>query len=372
MVADLLAIIMAQYPSNACYTELVILGLGTKLMRRREFIALVGAARVAWPFMAGAQQGERKRQIGVLMGYAESDRAAQSQVAAFRNALTKLGWTEGSNFRIEIRWSAGDADGIRTFARELVELRPDAIVGQSTTVTGALIHETRTIPIVFAMVADPIGSGFVASFPHPGGKSPGSPTTSPPLGGKWMELLKELAPRTVRVALLFNPATAVPLQLFMSSIQAAASSLAVQVSAAPVLAKDEIENAITAQASKPGGRLVVMPVPFFFNVPNRDLIIAFSARNGVPTIYFDRLFAESGGLIAYSADFSEELRPAAGYVDRILKGAKLPIYRSNRRQIRASDQSQDREGARPRRAGQTARGRRSGHRIAPVMSVRAP
>ena len=182
-------------------------------------------------------------------------RTAQSWLAAFRGALAKLGWTEGRNLRIELRWSAGDADRIRTLAKELVDLRPDAIVGQTTPVTGALARETRTIPIVFAGVSDPIGSGFAASFAHPGGNITGFTINDPALGGKWMELLKEIAPRTARVALLFNPATAVPPKFFMSSIQAAASSFAVEVSAAPVHAKDEIEGVIAAQARNPGGSL---------------------------------------------------------------------------------------------------------------------
>jgi putative ABC transport system substrate-binding protein len=290
--------------------------------KRREFMTFLGGTAVAWPLTVRAQT-DKIRLIGVLMAFAESDPAAQSQVAAFRGALAKRGWTEGRNLRIELRWGAGDANRISTFARELVELRPDAIVGQTTPVTSALARETRTIPIVFAVVSDPIGSGFAASFAHPGGNITGFTTNEPAVGGKWMELLKEIAPRTARVGLLFNPATAVAPKLFISSIQAAASPLAVEVSAAPVHAKDEIEGVITAQARNPGGSLVVMPDAFFFNVPTRDLIIALAAGNGVPTIYFDRLFVESGGLIAYSADFSEELRQAAGYIDRILKGAKL-------------------------------------------------
>ena len=245
--------------------------------KRREFITFLGGTAVAWPLTVRAQQPDRIRLIGVLMAFAESDPAAQSQVAAFRGALAKLGWTEGRNLRIELRWGAGDADRISTFARELVELRPDAIVGQTTPVTSALARETRTIPIVFAVVSDPIGSGFAASFAHPGGNITGFTTNEPAVGGKWMELLKAIAPRTARVGLLFNPATAVVPKLFISSIQAAASPLAVEVSAAPVHAKDEIEGVITAQARNPGGSLVVMPDAFFFNVPTRDLIIALAA-----------------------------------------------------------------------------------------------
>jgi putative ABC transport system substrate-binding protein len=195
-------------------------------------------------------------------------------------------------------------------------------------VTAALARETRTIPIVFAVVSDPIGSGFAASLAHPSGNITGFTTNEPVLGGKWLELLKQIAPRTAQVALLFNPTTAVAPQHFISHIEAAASSLAVQVSVAPVHAKDDIEGVIAAQARNSGGGLIVMPDGFFFDVTTRGLIIASAARRGVPTVYFDRLFVESGGLIAYGADFSEELRQAAGYIDRILKGAKvtdLPI-----------------------------------------------
>jgi putative tryptophan/tyrosine transport system substrate-binding protein len=291
-------------------------------MRRRDFIRLVGGG-AAWPLTARAEPARSVRLIGVLMAYAESDPAAQSQIAAFQSELAKLGWTQGSNLRIELRWGAGDADRFKSLAKELVALRPDVIVGQTTPVIGALAHETRTIPIVFAVVSDPVGSGFGASLARPGGNITGFAAYDPAVAGKWMELLKEIAPRTVRVALLFNPATAVAPQLFISSIQAAAPSLAVQVAAAPVHANDEIEGVIAAQARSPGGGLVVMADAFFLNVSTRELIIALAARYGVPTIYSDRHFVETGGLIAYSADFAEELRQAAGYIDRILKGAKL-------------------------------------------------
>ena len=207
-------------------------------MRRREFIGLLGGATVAWPLAARAQQPNRQRLVGVLMAFAETDSAAQSWLTAFRAALANLGWTEGSNLRIELRWSAADPDKIRTFAKELVDLRPDAIFSQSTPAIGVLARETRTIPIVFAGVTDPIGIGFAANLAHPGGNITGFTVNDPAVGGKWVELLKEIAPRTVRVALLFNPATAVPIQFFMPSIQAAASSFPVEVSAAPVHTKD--------------------------------------------------------------------------------------------------------------------------------------
>ena len=283
-------------------------------MKRREFITLVGSAAVSWPITSHAQQADKTRLIGVLMGYAESDSAPQSAVAAFRGGLAKLGWTEGSNLRIELRWGNADPDRIRTLAKELIDLRPDVILSHTTLVTGVLARETRTIPIVFVNVADPIASGFAASLARPGGNITGLTVEIPAHGGKWVELLKEIAPRTVHMALLFNPATAVPLQFFMPSIQAAASSLAIQISNAPVHAKDEIEGVIAAQARSPGGGLIVMPDPF--NVTNRDLIIALAARYGVPAIYWNSLFRESGGLITYGADFAEQFRQAPEYIDR--------------------------------------------------------
>ncbi len=279
-----------------------------------------------WPLAVRAQQSARMRLIGVLMGYAENDRTAQSELAAFWAALAKLGWAEGKNLRIELRWSAGDADRIRALAKELVDLRPDAILGQTTPVTGALARETRSIPIVFVAVSDPIASGFAASLAHPGGNVTGFAENESAMGGKWVELLKEIAPRTVRMALLFNPGTPPPLKVYMPSIQAAASSFAIQAIAAPVHASDEIEGIIATQARDPGGGLIVMPNAF--NVANRELIIALTARYGVPAIYFNRFFTDSGGLISYGADRPEQVRQAADYIDRILKGAKpadLPI-----------------------------------------------
>jgi putative ABC transport system substrate-binding protein len=295
-------------------------------MRRREFITLLGGAAAAWPLSARAQQSDRMRLIGVLMAYAESDSTAQSWLAAFRAALAKLGWTEGSNLRIELRWSADDADRMRTLAKELVDLRPDAIFGVTTPVIAALARETKTIPIVFTAVTDPIGGGFVANLAHPGGNITGFTVNDPTVGGKWVGLLKEIAPRTVHVTLLFNPVTTVPLQFSMPSIQAAASSFAVEVSAAPVHAKDEIEGVIAAQARNPGGGLIVMPD--VSNDVNRELIIALAARYGVPAIYYNRFFSELGGLISYGEARAEQFRLAAGYIDRILKGTKpanLPV-----------------------------------------------
>jgi putative ABC transport system substrate-binding protein len=293
-------------------------------MRRRQFIGLVGSFAVTWPLEGRAQQPERVRRIGVLMAFA--DATMQSYVTAFRDALTKLGWTEGSNLRTEVRWGVGDADKIRLFAKEIVDLRPDAIVGQSTPVVVALVRETQTIPIVFVNVADPIGSGFVASLARPGGNLTGFTTDNSALGGKWIELLKEIAPRTVRAALMFNPTTAVPLKFYMPSVQAAASTLGVEVNATPVHAKDEIEGVIAVQARDQGSSLIVMPDPF--NASNREHITLLAARYRVPALYYRREFAEAGGLIAYGNDFGEQFPQAATYVDRILKGAKpedLPV-----------------------------------------------
>ena len=296
-------------------------------MHRREFILLSLGAAVSWPLVARAQQPDRMRLVGVLMGYAEDDPDAQSEVAVFRDTLAKLGWTEGSNLRIEVRWGAGDAD-------KLVDLRPDVILSQTTVVTDALARKTKTIPIVFVTVADPVASGFTTSLARPSGNITGFTAFEPTLGAKWVELLKEIAPRTMRVTLLLNEATGAPLQFFMPSIQAAASSLAVQVSTAPVHAKDEIEGVIAAQARNPGGGLIVMPSAF--NVTNRGLIVALAARYGVPAIYFNRFFAEAGGLINYSPDFVEPFRKAPEYIDHILKGAKpadLPVQQPTKYEL---------------------------------------
>jgi putative tryptophan/tyrosine transport system substrate-binding protein len=291
-------------------------------MRRRELIALLGGAAVMGPIAAHAQEPDRNiRLVGVLMLYPESDPVAQSWLAAFRDTLAKLGWMEGRNLRIELRWGAGDADKVRTFARELINLRPDSILSHTTLATTALAAETRKIPIVFVSVTDPVGSGFATSVAHPDGNVTGFTTNDTAMGGKWVELLKEIAPRTVRVALLFNPATAVPIQIYMPSISAAAKSFAVEVSARPVHAKEEIESVIAAQARDPGGGLIV--IPDTFNTINRDLIIALAARYRLPAIYYNRSYAEAGGLIAYGDDFAEEFRQAAGYINRILNGANL-------------------------------------------------
>jgi len=292
-------------------------------MRRREFITFLGGAAAGWPLVARAQQPEGLRRIGVLMGVADDQ---QPYVTAFRDALTKLGWAEGSKVRTEVRWAAGDADKIRSFAKELVDLRPDVIVCQSTPVAAALVRATQTIPIVFVNVADPIGSGFVESLARPGRNLTGLTTDNPALGGKWVQLLKEIAPQTMRVALLFNPATAVPVKFYLPSVQAAASTSGIEVNATPVHAREEIEGVIAAQARDQGGSLIVTPDAF--NAANHEHITSLAVRYHVPAMYYRREFAEAGGLIAYASDFAEQFPQAAPYVDRILKGAKpadLPV-----------------------------------------------
>jgi putative tryptophan/tyrosine transport system substrate-binding protein len=294
-------------------------------MRRREFTSLVLGTAMTWSCASRAQQSGRVLLIGVLMGFAESDPIAQSMVAAFRSALPKLGWTEGSNVRIELRWAGPDPNRANALAKELAGLRPDAMLGQTTPVVRALAREMPNSPIVFVTVSDPIGSGFAVSLARPGGNITGFTVDDSALGGKWVELLMQIAPGTAHVALLFNP-TGPSLHFFMPSIEAAASSNKVEVSVAAVSSKDEIEGVIAAQARDPGGGLIVMPNAF--NTTNRELIIALANRYRVPAIYFSAYGAQSGGLIGYGSDYAEQARQAAVYVDRILKGTKpadLPV-----------------------------------------------
>jgi putative ABC transport system substrate-binding protein len=294
-------------------------------MRRRELIGIIGGAAV-WPYLARAQKADRTRVVGVLMGFAESDPNAQHLVGAFRTALRTLGWSEENNLRVELRWGAGDPDRMRKYARELVDLRPDAILAQTTPVLRAVAAETHTIPIIFAVVSDPIGGGFAESLTRLGGNITGFTDAEPSMGGKWLQFLKEIDPRAKKAALIFNPATAPPLKFYLPSIEAAASSLAIEVSVAPIHSSDEFEGVIAAQSLDSGGGIIVMPDGF--NTTHRDLIIALAARHRVPAIYFNRYFAESGGLIAYGDDYAELFRQAAWYMDRVLRGAnpgELPI-----------------------------------------------
>jgi putative tryptophan/tyrosine transport system substrate-binding protein len=295
-------------------------------MRRREFIKSIGSAAVAWPLAAHAQQPKRVRRIGVLMGFAESDQKGQAFVAAFREGLQKLGWVEGRNIRIDIRWGAGDTELMQRFAKELVALQPDLILSHLTPTTTALLQQTRTIPIVFALVADPIGSGFVASFARPGGNVIGFIFTEPTMAGKWLELLKEIAPRVARVAMFFNPATATYAEYWLNPFKAAAPSFAVEAIAAPVRDSSELESVIAAQAREPNAGLISMPDSFAD--AHRVEITSLAARYRLPAVYPYRFFTELGGLLSYGVDVTDNFRRAATYADRILKGEKpseLPV-----------------------------------------------
>ena len=295
-------------------------------MRRREFLAVIGST-AAWSLAAQAQQGERMRRIGVLMGYAETDWEAQAWVAAFREALQKLGWTEGRNVRIDIRWARADTGMMKRFAQELVALRPDLILSQITPTTAALLQQTPTIPIVFAMVADPVGSGFVANMSRPGGQVTGFTTLEGSLGGKWLELLKEVAPRVARVAVLFNPTIAATFaEYYVNPMKAASASFGVEVVAAHVNDTTELESVIAKQAREPNGGLIVLPEAFL--IGHRAEVTSLAARYSLPAVYPYRQFSEIGGLLSYGIDRLDNWRGAASYVDRILKGEKpgdLPV-----------------------------------------------
>ena len=294
---------------------------------RREFIALLGGAAAALPLAARAQQPERMRRIGVLMGAAENDTETQPWVAAFREGLEKLGWSEGRNILIDTRWATpGDVESRQRLAKELVALQLDLILSHSTPNTATLLQQTRTIPIVFAVVADPVGSGFVASFPRPGGNVTGFTLFEPSIAGKWLELLKEIAPRVTRVAFLFNPATAPFYEIYLKPFKASAASLAVQAIAAPVHNTSELEAVVAAQAREPNSGVMTMP-DSFMNA-HRAEITALAARYRLPAVYPYRFFTELGGLLSYGNDLTDNFRRAATYVDRNLKGAKpseLPV-----------------------------------------------
>jgi len=295
-------------------------------MRRRDFIKAI-AVSTTWPLAARAQQAEHMRRIGVLMGYPENDLEGPVFFAAFREGLQKLGWMEGRNIQLDTRWvSPDDAEARQRFAKELVALQPDLILSSVTPTTAALLQHTRTIPIVFATVSDPVGSGFVASLARPGGNVTGFQAMLGSLGGKWLELLKEIAPRVARVAMLFNPASAPYAESFLNPFKAAAPSFAVEPIAASVGDTSELESVIAAQARAQNGGLIVMPDTF--TDVHRAEIISLAARFGVPAIYPRRPFTELGGLLSYGIDQLDSYRRAAIYVDRILKGEKpseLPV-----------------------------------------------
>jgi putative ABC transport system substrate-binding protein len=295
-------------------------------MKRRQFITLIGGAAATWPLAARAQQGERMRRIGALMAHAKSDAEGRARIAAFREELQKLGWTEGRNVRIDIHWGALDAESRQRSAQELAALQPDLILSQDTPTTAALQRQTRAIPIIFATVADPVGSGFVASLARPGGNVTGFTPMEGSMGGKWLELLKEIAPRVNRVAFMFNPAMATYSEIYLKPFKGAAASFAVEAITAPVRDTSGLESVIAAQARAPNGGLIVMPDAF--TVSHRVEITSLAARYRLPAIYPYRQFAEVGGLMSYGNDSLDNFRSAATYADRILKGAKpseLPV-----------------------------------------------
>ena len=294
-------------------------------MRRREFITALGGAVAAWPLAARAQQPEPIRRVGVLMSTAEDDAESKARIAAFLHSLQQSGWIEGRNVRIDIRWPAGDADRIRGYATELVALAPDAILATGSATLAPLLQATRTVPVVFVIVPDPVGAGFVESLARPGGNATGFLMFEYGITAKWVELLKQIAPGVNRVAVIRDPAISAGIGQF-GAIQAVAPSVGVEVSPVNVRDAGEIERAVTAFAANPNGGLLVTASALA--VIHRDLIVTLAAKHRLPAVYFDRFFVVAGGLASYGPDFVDQYQRAAGYVDRVLKGEKpadLPV-----------------------------------------------
>ena len=288
-------------------------------MRRRDFITLIGSAAATWPLTARAQPGERVRRIGVLTNLPENDQEDRRRMAAFLQELQKLGWREGDNLRIEYRRSLGKADSARKYSVELVALAPDVILANGSSSTGPLLEATRTLPIVFVIVPDPVGAGFVDSLARPGGNATGFSQFEYAVGGKWLGLLKEVAPQVTRVGVLRDVAIAAGAAQF-AVIQAAAASLQTELSPIGVRDADEIERGITMFASGSNGGLVVTGSPS--TQLHRELIITLAAKHQLPAVYYSPSFVRDGGLVSYGPDLVDQFRQAAGYVDRILKGEK--------------------------------------------------
>jgi putative tryptophan/tyrosine transport system substrate-binding protein len=294
-------------------------------MKRREFITLLGGAAAAWPLAARAEQPERLRRVGVLMNLAPDDPESPVRLAAFLQGMQQWGWTDGRNVRIYIRWGADDADRSRRYAAELIALAPDVILASGSPAVGQLLQATRTVPIVFVVVVDPVGSGFVESLARPSSNATGFPLFEYGISGKWLELLKEIAPRATRAAVLRDPALASGGGQ-LGAIQSVAPSLGVELSPVNVRDPGEIERAITAFAREPNGGLIVTGSALATS--HRDLIIALAARHRLPAVYPQRYYVTGGGLISYGPDTVDPFRRAAAYVDRILKGEKpadLPV-----------------------------------------------
>ena len=294
-------------------------------MKRREFIALLGGAGAAWPLSARAQQNERVPRIGILMGTAEEDPEGQVRFSALRNALEALGWTQGRSIQIDLRW-AEDEEKTRVYSAQLVALQPDVIVANGTPATIALQRRTQTIPVVFTMVTDPVGQELVKSLARPGGNITGFTNFEFSMGGKWLGMLKEIAPGLQRVIVPFHPQTAPYAASFLGPLEASAKSVGVEARAIAIHDAGEIERALDAAAREGNCGLIVLPSVFM--TAHRELIVALAARYRMPGIYAFRYFAASGGLIAYGVDSADLHRRAAGYVDRMLKGTKpadLPV-----------------------------------------------
>jgi putative ABC transport system substrate-binding protein len=289
-------------------------------MQRREFITILGGSVAAWPHAALAQQADRMRRIGVLFGSAADDPESQARIAAFSQELAQLGWADGRNVRIDTRWATTNPDDIRRHAAELAALAPDVILGATGTLTVApLLQATRIVPIVFVVVIDPVGGGFVTSLARPGGNATGFTIFEYGMSAKWLELLKEIAPRVTRAAVLRDPAIASGIGQF-AGIQAVAPSLGVELSPVDVGDAPEIERAVTAFARSGNGGLIVTSSSLASR--HRDLIITLAARHKLPAVYAGRWFVADGGLLSYGPDYVDQFRRAAGYVDRILKGEK--------------------------------------------------
>jgi len=296
-------------------------------IRRREFIFTLGGAAAAWPLAARAQQTDQVRRVGVLMNFPSSDPEGKALLAEFTRHLAELGWTEGRNVRIDARWGGSNVDLMRTLAKELVGLQPDVLLATSTPTTAVLARETQTIPIVFTFVADPIGSRFIANLSHPGGNITGFSMIEASMASKSLELLREVAPGIKRVAIMFNPDTAPFVNsMVMPVFETAAKSFNIAPIAAPVHSDAEIETVITSLSREPGGALFGGPDTFITN--HRATIISLAARNRLPAVYGPTVFARDGGFVSYGADFQDNFRRSALYVDKILRGAKpseLPV-----------------------------------------------
>jgi ABC-type uncharacterized transport system substrate-binding protein len=293
-------------------------------MRRREFITLVGGSAAAWPFAARAQQGDRMR-IGVLIQVAEGDLQARVEVAAFLRELQKLGWSDGHNLRVDIRWGDGEPDRIRKHAVELIALAPEVVLGTGGTVVGALQQASQQVPIVFVNVTDPVGRGYVATLARPARNATGFTSFEFAMGGKWVEVLKEIAPQVTRVAVLRDPAITAGIG-YLAAIHALAPSIAVEVTPVDVRHASDIERAVASFSGTSNGGLIVTADPAA--IVHREAIITLAARHRLPAIYPYRFFVTSGGLITYGLNNVEQYRLAAGYVDRVLKGEKpadLPV-----------------------------------------------